>query len=360
MLVLCAIFGFTLAAVAPRIRASPAGSGRRDGGGSGMARDAQWVERDRPRNDRAVGGARDPARAAGELGQDAHGRHAIGALIVVGAVAASSATTLGGKPALEWENWSLRGPGREASSVRFVWDSNYEGISFPPTKTEVLRVSGPDQPYYWRATTLDLFTDYHWVEDPFWLGQVDHAARALQLPQLVPDRAADQRQWIEQKVRIEALVDDHLVAAGTPVGLDAQRFGSVFQLSDGVLRVRDPMRVGQTYTVWSYAPDPAPRALASAPVRHPRGASRFWRSTAECCRPSTRRTVTGSCTPSSATLVRRDKWQATMYDVAQRVAGRASTPYGAVLALESWFRQTGGFHYDESHRTSTARRSSTS
>ena len=43
-----------------------------------------------------------------------------------------------------------------------------------------------------------------------------------------------------------------------------------------------------------------------------------------------------------------NKWQGTMYDVAQRVAGRASTPYGAVLALESWFRQTGGFHYDES------------
>jgi len=37
------------------------------------------------------------------------------------------------------------------------------------------------------------------------------------------------------------------------------------------------------------------------------------------------------------------------------VAGKASTQYGAVLALESWFRQTGGFHYDESPpRTSGA------
>src|SRR6476619_8663360 len=37
-----------------------------------------------------------------------------------------------------------------------------------------------------------------------------------------------------------------------------------------------------------------------------------------------------------------------MYDVARRVVGRSTTPYAAVLALESWFRQTGGFRYDES------------
>jgi hypothetical protein len=37
-----------------------------------------------------------------------------------------------------------------------------------------------------------------------------------------------------------------------------------------------------------------------------------------------------------------------MYGVARRVVGRSTTPYAAVLALESWFRQTGGFRYDES------------
>ena len=36
-----------------------------------------------------------------------------------------------------------------------------------------------------------------------------------------------------------------------------------------------------------------------------------------------------------------------MYEVARRVAGRAQTPYAAVLALESWLRDTGGFRYDE-------------
>jgi transglutaminase-like putative cysteine protease len=274
---------------------------------------------------------------------------AIGALVVMGAASASSATTLGGKPALDWESWNLRGPGHEASSVRFIWDANYDGISFPSTKTEVLRVTGPDQPYYWRSTTLDLFTHDRWVEDPFWLGQVDGEARALQLPQLVPERAADERRWVEQHVRIEALVDDHLVAAGTPVGLDARRFGTIFQLSGGVLRVRDPIRVGQSYTVWSYAPDPAPRSLAAAPVHHPPAASRFLEIEG--------RVFPAFDAPNRDRLVHaflRDPsygdnaWQGTLYDVARRVAGDATTPYGAVLALESWFRQTGGFRYDES------------
>ena len=273
----------------------------------------------------------------------------VGALVVVGAASASSATTLAGKPALDWESWDLRGAQREASSVRFIWDANYEGISFPLKKTTVLRVSGPDQPYYWRATTLDLFTNDHWIEDPFWLDRVDGESRALQLPELIPERAVDQGQWVEQQVRIEALVDDHLVAAGTPVGLDARRFGTVFQLSDGVLRVRDPIRVGQTYTVWSYAPDPAPRALAAAPVRTPPAVSRFLE-------------VDGRVFPSydapNRVRVMRSflhdpsyggfAWHETMYDVARRVTDRATTPYGAVLDLESWFRQTGGFRYDES------------
>jgi protein-glutamine gamma-glutamyltransferase len=273
----------------------------------------------------------------------------VGALVVVGAASASSATSLTGKPALDWESWNLRRAERQASSVRFIWDANYDGISFPLKKTVVLRVSGPDQPYYWRATTLDLFTNDHWVEDPFWLDQVDGESRALQLPELVPERAADHRNWLEQRVRIEALVDDHLVAAGTPVGLDARRFGAVFQLSDGVLRVRDPIRVGQTYTVWSYAPDPTPRALAAAPVRTPRAVSRFLevdgRVFPSFDTPNRGRVMTRFLRDPS---YRGFVWHETMYDVARRVVGRPTTPYAAVLALESWFRQAGGFRYDES------------
>ncbi len=41
-------------------------------------------------------------------------------------------------------------------------------------------------------------------------------------------------------------------------------------------------------------------------------------------------------------------WHTTMWNIARRVTRNATTPYGAVLALEAWLRQTGGFRYDES------------
>jgi protein-glutamine gamma-glutamyltransferase len=274
---------------------------------------------------------------------------AIGALVIGGAAWASSATTLARSAAVDWESWNVGGTTRQASGVQFIWSSNYDGIKFPRAKTVVLRIEGPTTPTYWRTTTLDLFARDHWFEDLFWLDQVDTQKRELQLPQLIPRRAADQRNWLEQRVQVEALVDDHLAAAGTPVGLDARRLGTVFLLSDGVLRVRDPVREGTSYRVWSYTPDPAPRTLASAPVQYPPGTGRFieidGREFPAFATPDRDRVVDGIFDDSSyATLAP----QRPLYAVARRVAGKARTPYEAVLALESWFRQTGGFRYDES------------
>ena len=348
-LVLCAVFGFTLAAglliaarrpiAAAAVTVAGVGWPATLSGGSAIAFGTAAL----------VAGLAIPLVLRVSSVRSLVAGAAIAALVVVSAASASSVTTLGREAAFDWESWDLRGPAREASAVRFVWDSNYSGISFPPTKTVVLRVEGPTQPHYWRTTTLDLVSENHWSEDLFWLDQVDRESRALQLPQLVPQRAANPRNWVEQRVQVEALFDDHLAAAGTPVGLDARRFGTVFQLSGGVLRVRDPVRQGQRYTVWSYAPDPTPRALASAPAKAPPTTMRFLEVDG--------RVFPRFATPNRDQVVRaflRDPsyagyaWQAKLYDVAHRVTRNAATPYGAVLALESWFRQRGGFRYDES------------
>jgi protein-glutamine gamma-glutamyltransferase len=273
----------------------------------------------------------------------------VAALVVVGAAGTSSATTLGTDAALDWETWDIRGAQKRATDVRFIWDSNYEGISFPAERTVVLRVEGPSSSNYWRTTTLDQFADDRWLENLFWLEQVDHDARVLQLPQLVPGRARNPERWLEQRVEVEALVDDHLAAAGTPLALDADGLGTVFLLSGGVLRASKPIPQGENYRIWSYAPDPAPRALAQAPARYPPGTARFrevdgrvFPAFGVAGRERVVRDLFAD--PSYASFVRHR----TMYDVARQVAGRAETPYGAVLALESWLRSTGGFAYDES------------
>jgi transglutaminase-like putative cysteine protease len=272
----------------------------------------------------------------------------IGALVVLSAAAASATTTLARDAALDWNSWDIRGPARQASTVKFIWNSNYNGIHFPAERTVVLEIDGPESPYYWRTTTLDVFTRDHWFEYLYSLDQVDPGSRALRRPSLVPRRAADPGNWVDQHVRVEALVDDHLAAAGTPMGLEAHRLGTVFHLSGGVLRASALVGPGASYRVWSYVPDPVPRTLADAPVRYPRAIAPFLvldgRPLPSFESPGRERLVRALfADPSYASFARYRPLEV----VARRIAGRAKTPYEAVLALESWFRQTGGFTYDE-------------
>ncbi len=287
---------------------------------------------------------------------------AMGALVVMGAAWTSSATTLARDAMLDWESWDIRGE-TAASSIRFAWDSNYEGVRFPKRKTVVFRVTGPAQPTYWRASTLDLFSDDHWFENLLWLGRVEGASTRLSTDRMLPVRiskrqnwtelapraASRQSDWLEQEVEIEAFVDDHLVAAGTPVAIDARRLGTVFQLSGSVLRVRDPVRDGLRYRVWSYVPNPSPAQLAASRPLYPVAASRFLGVDG---REFPRFDAEGRdlqvqelfADPSYRTFRRYRP----LYETAYRVTRGARTPYAAVLALESWLRQRGGFRYDES------------
>ncbi len=49
--------------------------------------------------------------------------------------------------------------------VRYVWDSNYNGLDWPKKRTVVFTVEASDEPFYWRATTLDAFVRNNWSED---------------------------------------------------------------------------------------------------------------------------------------------------------------------------------------------------
>ncbi|MGH3134384.1 MAG: transglutaminase domain-containing protein [Gaiellaceae bacterium] len=270
------------------------------------------------------------------------------AVVVAGAAWASSATTVAREAALNWESWDFRGLRAEPVGVRFAWDSNYDGIRFPPTKTVVLTIEGPEHPRYWRASTLDLFTDDHWFENLHWLARVDGDSDRIPRDRLTPARAARRGNWLEQRIEVKALVDDHLAAAGTPMALDSRRLGTVFRLSGAVLRVRDPLGEGQSYRVWSYAPDPAPAALARSAPRYPAAAdpyltlgSRRFPGFGLDGRERVVRALLHD--PAYAPFAAYEP----VYAAARRVAGAATTPYEAVLALESWFRQRGGFDYDE-------------
>ena len=212
----------------------------------------------------------------------------------------------------------------------------------------VLIVDGPEQARYWRASTLDLFASDHWFEDLVWLGRVRGDGDAMPMDRLTPARAANPDNWLEQRIEVKALVDDRLAAAGTPVALDARHLGNVFRMSGGVLRVRSPLGEGQRYRVWSYAPDPAPAVLARSKPRYPSAVWRYLQLDGRSL-PVWRGARRDRMVRELLAAPANDSFQSytALYEIAGRVTRSAESPYAAVLALESWFRQRGGFVYDE-------------
>jgi protein-glutamine gamma-glutamyltransferase len=273
---------------------------------------------------------------------------ATAAVVVAGAAWASSATAVAREAVLNWESWDLRGTPLRAG-VRFAWDADYDGIEFPRTKTIMLTVEGPDRARYWRASTLDRFFEDHWFENLSWLGRIDGSSDPLPPDRLTPRKAMRAANWLEQRVETRALVDNRLVAAGTPIALDSRRLGIVFRLSGSVLSALEPPSAGRRYRIWSYAPDPAPAALAASKPRYPSAAIKYLTLESRAF-PAFglrgREAVVESLLDDSS----YESFQpyGALYATARRVVREASTPYEAVLALERWFRYRGGFRYDES------------
>jgi transglutaminase-like putative cysteine protease len=280
---------------------------------------------------------------------------AAASLVVVGAAWASSASTFARDAVVEWEAWDFRGRPAKAFGVRFFWDSNYEGIRFTPTGTIVLRIRGPESAQYWRASTLDVFSSDRWLEDLYPV-VVREASGPFPLDRLAPRAARDRTTWIQQRVEVKALVDERLVAAGTPTAIEAPTLGTVFVLSGGVVRARHTVEARDSYRIWSYVPDPSPAALNAASATYPPAARRYL-------------TVWGRSMPVFGEN-RREERLATLfsdarypsfaayrpvYERAREVTRSADTPYSTVLALESWLRRSGGFRYDETPPQSRTR-----
>ena len=154
---------------------------------------------------------------------------------------------------------------------------------------------------------------------------------------------------MKQEVEVAALRDQHIIGAAQPVSLDAPQLGGVFRLSGGVVRVYGGLRRGQKYTVYSYAPRPEPSDLARVGADYPAGLERFFDIGRTRIEPFG---VSGRDARVQA-LFDDERYVAIWpyEDSGTRPSGfvRArERPYGAVVAIETWLRSTGGFTYDES------------
>jgi transglutaminase-like putative cysteine protease len=264
------------------------------------------------------------------------------AAVLVGALALSSSPAVAKDAFFGWENWDFYTRAQNPVSVRYVWNAQYDGVSFPKRKTTVLTIEAPRRSQYWRATVLDRFDGTRWVER-LWR-ESPAEARVLS-----PKGAGDEAAWLGQEITVRAFDDDHLVGATVPVAHDA---GSVVSYEgQGVLRAVDGFERDEHYRVWSFAARPTPEQLASVKPAYPAALTKRGREL----------DVGAATLPAfgapdrdlrvSRLLTGRLQPYAQLYARARSVAGETASPYAAVVALEAWFRSTGGFSYSERPRS---------
>ena len=275
-----------------------------------------------------------------------------GAVLVAAALAAGASPAVAKGEFLAWKQWDFYDRPQDPVSVRFVWDANYGGIQFPTKETTVMTVDGVDRAFYWRATTLDTYDDGRWYENLALIGSTSDVADLTSDPYL-PAAARDRRRWRRADVTIRALADERLPGPTMPVALDPRGLGEVDFHPGGVATVDRVLDREARYSVYFYAPRPTPAQLAAV-------------------RPTAlrRRTLEAAyleVAPGAAVLPfgapgREQEVQAllergwlgasllryrSLYETAKAVVRRPKSQYAAVVALEDWFRRTGGFTYEE-------------
>jgi transglutaminase-like putative cysteine protease len=263
--------------------------------------------------------------------------------VIGGALALSSSPAVAKSAFFDWQHWDFYTRPQKAVSVRYVWDAHYGGVSFPKKRTTVLTIRAPQRSYYWRATVLDRFDGTRWLE-AVW------PESAAQRRQLMPAKAEERSNLVQQKVTVVALEDNHVIGASIPVSNDLG--GAAAYEGQGVSRVIGGLQRDQHYAVWSYAPRPTPQELVRVPGSYPRALTKPGREldlargvTAppfDAPRRDTRllKALTGRLLP-----------YAQLFERARHVAGETRSPYAAAVALEAWFRSTGGFTYSEQPET---------
>jgi transglutaminase-like putative cysteine protease len=274
-----------------------------------------------------------------------------GAVLVLVAVAASTRPAVAKSSFLDWQHWDPYTRPDRAVGVRYVWDAHYDGFTFPRKRTVVLKVKAPPRSVYWRATTLDEFTGDRWVEDlrPASPELFDGKNDVTASDPMAGPGAFDSGKWTKAEFEVRAFRDDHVAAPSVPVayGLD---FNDAAYAVGGTVLVADGLARGHTYNTWSYLPDPTPARLALSEPAYPAEAATYLEIVPGVSMPAF---GTGNRDALVERLFQYGPYaqyfneHRAFYEKAREVVGRARSPYGATLAIETWLRRTGGFLYDQ-------------
>jgi len=272
------------------------------------------------------------------------------AVVLVALAAVVSTSEAVAKPAfLSWQTWDPYDRPTEPVSVSYVWQANYDGIQFPEKATTVMKVKveGAKRSFDWRATTLDDYPGQIWDED-VQLGEAEQREQIDATSPLLPPAASNEKDWVRQDITIEALRDTRLLASAQPVRWRPGTEAPVADANGDVVVVPDSLRRNQRYTVWSYVPRPNPSELNEFRGDYRDEVARYLEVVYQ--------PVPEWGTPNRDTLMAvffgaSDEFEVnaleSVYEAARGVTSAAQSPYEAAALLETWYREAGGFTYDE-------------
>ena len=266
----------------------------------------------------------------------------------VAAVVATAALAVGSATAarhglVHWQTWNLAHVASGPEDIGFVWNAQYGGLKWSGRPTTVLQVQSARPPSYLRAAVLDDFAgDAAWAVGP------PRSADALE-----PPAARDPKHQTSEIITVNALADAHLVGGSIPMR---------YQVPAGVHLVEEPglaalnqnLPHGFRYTVWSYTARPSAAALRRSPATYPLELANEGMLDVDL--------AVGYRPPSFGAPNRARRMLAVvgrdpalreylpLARAAERVAGGARTPYGAVSRLEYWFVSAGVFRYSNRPR----------
>jgi transglutaminase-like putative cysteine protease len=256
-------------------------------------------------------------------------------VVVVAAVAVGSATAAR-HGLVHWQSWNLAHIASGPTDVGFVWNAQYGGLDWSGQPVNVLQVQSTRPPTYLRATVLDEFDGEEWIGAPI------RPADSLE-----PPAALQPRNETREVVTVDALADAHLVGGSVPVRFEAAGGAPLVRFGPGFAALNQNLPRGFRYTVWSYTARPGAAALRRSPADYPAvlkydglldvgdGDSMPAFGTADRARSVVSFVAGRKQLRAYLPLVR----------LAEKVAGGAHTPYGAVEDLENWFVASGTFHY---------------
>lgn len=256
-------------------------------------------------------------------------------IVVIAAVAVGSATAAR-HGLVHWQSWNLAHVATGPTEVGFVWDAQYGGLTWSGKPTTVLRVQSARPPTYLRAAVLDDYVGGAWV-----LG-FPRPADSLE-----PPAALRPQNETRETVTVNGLADPHLAGGSIPIRFEAAGGAPLNRPEPGFADLNQNLPQGFRYTVWSYLARPSPAALRRSPAEYPPilMSDDLFDVGAGQTMPAFGAPDRAGSVVSSVANQQPLRPYLPLARLAERVAGGARTPYGAVEDLEKWFVSSGTFHY---------------